>query len=176
MYLAGVKVGLERLGYIPELKSTLTIYHHGLSAGWENFSWSGRWQEKSTDFSKTGDYVFRAELQAFGGVAFGFRSGINTAPYIRLQFAINGGQQGGQVLKVYFNNRRGNGVKTPVALNELLPDQWQLISIPLTDLDVENTIIFKVNWSELSGKSQPPFYLADVSLVSCFAEETALCR
>ena len=65
---------------------------------------------------------------------------------------------------------------TNASYHELLPDQWQLISIPLTDLDVENTIIFKVNWSELSGKSQPPFYLADVSLVSCFAEETALCR
>ena len=167
---------LERLGYITELKSALTIYHNGLSAGWENFSWSGRWQEKSTDFSKTGNYVFRAELQAFGGVAFGFRSGINTAPYIRLQFAINGGQQGDQVLKVYFNNRRGNGVKAPLVLNNLPQDQWQLISIPLTDLDVENTIIFKMNWSELSGKSQPPFYLTDVSLVSRFAEETALCR
>jgi hypothetical protein len=167
---------LARLGHGPELQlqSTLIIYRNGLTVGWENSSWNGRWQEKSRDFSDTGHYAFRAELQAFGGVAFGFRSGIDTAPYSRLQFAIHGGKQGGQALKVYFNNRRGNGVKTPVALNELLPDQWQLVSIPLTDLDVENTIIFKVNWSELSGKSQPPFYLTDVSLISRFAEETAL--
>jgi hypothetical protein len=164
---------LARLGRQPALQSTLIIYRNGLTVGWENSSWKGRWQEKSRDYRDTGNYAFRAELQAFGGVAFGFRSGIDTASYSQLQFAINGGKQGGQALKVYFNGGRGNGVKTPVELNELLPDKWQLVGIPLIDLDVENTIIFKVNWSEISGRTQPPFYLADVSLISRFAEETS---
>jgi len=156
---------LARLGRRPDPHSDLIIYRDGLTVGWENSSWGARCHEKSAEFVHTGRYTMSAELQAFGGLAFSFRSGIDTTPYSQLQFAINGGHWGGQRLKVYVNDRRGNGVRTPIDLNALPAQEWQEVKIPWTDLDADNTIIFKVNWSDVSGEPHPAFYVNDILLV-----------
>jgi TIR domain len=157
---------LAQLGHRPDTSSDLVIYRDGLTVGWENSSWSARCHEKSTEFVHTGRYTISVELRAFGGLAFSFRSGLDTTPYSRLQFMINGGHRGKQRLKVYVNNRRGNGVRTPVNLDVLPAKKWQEVKIPWTDLDAENTIIFKVNWSDVSGEAQPAFYINEILLVS----------
>jgi hypothetical protein len=51
-------------------------------------------------------------------------------------------------------------------LEPLPPDRWQNHSISFTELDAEDTIIFKVNWSHAHDAMLGPIYLADVRLAA----------
>jgi hypothetical protein len=105
-------------------------------------------------------------LSPFGGIAFVFRSGVDTSPFSRLKFALHGGVLGGQKLKVFFNDRIGNGILNQYALEPLPPGTWLKVSVPLEDLGADHTIIFKVNWSHAHDDLSGPVHLADVRMVA----------
>jgi hypothetical protein len=140
----------------------LVIYSSRVSVGWRDSSWDARCTERCLD-TVDGITCFRAELKPFGGAAFVFRSGINTAPFSALEFSIRGGGEASQKIKVFFNDRIGNGIQNSVPLPPLTKE-WQDIRIPLTELGVENTIIFKVNWSHTHGALAESIYLANIRL------------
>ncbi len=153
-------------GHQLERQEQLIIFSDARKLGWENWSWDCDCDEKSTRYVRGGQYSMSVTLRGFGGLAFAFRSGIETEGYRKLEFYINGGDVGGQQLKVYVNDKLGNGIRKPVALEKLSPQEWKLISIPLPDLDAENIIICKINISDTPGQSTPTFFLDDLSLVA----------
>lgn len=156
---------LKILGFKPNSNKDLVIYFDGLQVGWENASWNCSIKVNSTECVHGGKYSIKAKIiQKYGGVAFSFQSGIDTRYYSNLEFLINGGEYGGQKLKVYFNDALGNGVRNPVSLDILKPRTWKLISIPLENLDAENIVIFKINFSDEIGKIQTEFYLDKIKL------------
>jgi len=165
MYHKGFHELLKLFGYHPEFQGKLIIYSNLRKIGWENWSWNCDCNEKSTKFIHSGQYSISAKLGKFGGLAFAFRSGINTKGYNKLEFYINGGDTGEQRLKVFMNVKLGNGIKNNVTLDPLIAKEWKLISIPLKDLDAQDTIIVKINFSDISGKNTAAFYLDDLSLV-----------
>jgi hypothetical protein len=155
---------LTLLGTTSSALSELAIYSSGLSPGWLNSSWDATSVERYT--LGDGDYVtcFRAELFRFGGIAFVFRSGIDTAPFSYLCFSLHGGQRAGQKMKVFVNDQIGNGIRNQVRLQALPPNSWRSYSVSLKYLDAERSIIFKVNWSHATGALSGPICLADVRL------------
>jgi hypothetical protein len=140
----------------------LPVYSDGLTRGWLNSSWDAKCVEEYV-MADSGRVCFRAELASFGGVAFVFRSGISTAPFSSLMFSLHGGEIGGQILKVFLNDRIGNGMRNQVPLDALPGNRWQSFLISLDDLDARDTIIFKVNWSHATGDLSGPIHLADAS-------------
>jgi hypothetical protein len=149
---------------MPKPSGELHIYADGLSRGWLNSSWDARCTERYTmdDGHGGGRCCFRAHLLPFGGVAFVFRSGIDTSPFSCLQFSLHGGDTGGQAIKVFVNDRIGNGMRNQVSLKPLPSRSWRAHSVSLDELDAARTIIFKVNWSHAHGDLTGPIHLAEV--------------
>jgi hypothetical protein len=157
---------LRVLGTAINPPDELPIYSNGLTPGWLNSSWDATCVKQYV-MEDSGKICFRADLRPFGGIAFLFRSGITTSPFACLKFSLHGGKAGGQALKVYFNDRIGNGILNQVPLQSLTSNRWESLCISLADLDAESTIIFKVNWSHASGEINGPIHLADVCFIKC---------
>jgi hypothetical protein len=164
-YHRGFHELLKLLGHHPKFEGDLIIFSDSLRLGWENMSWDCDCDEKCTQLVYKGQYSIRAKLRGFGGLAFAFRSGINTIDYSRLEFFLNGGESGGQRLKVFMNDRPGNGIRRPVSLPPLFPKKWKLFSIHLKDLDAKDILIVKINISNNSNRDAKVFYLDDIRLV-----------
>jgi len=156
---------LGLLGFKPEIKDRLCIFDDSWGFGWENWSWDCDFDEKATKYVFSGEYCIRAKLHGYGGLAFAFRSGIDTRGFNNIEFYINGGDFGGQRLKVYVNDRIGNGIKRPVVIPRLTRGKWDHIIISLDELEAKDTIIAKLNLSDVSGKDSPDFYLDNISLL-----------
>jgi hypothetical protein len=156
---------LSLLGTASGPLDELPIYRRGLARGWLNASWDAKCVEQYV--MKDRDRVcFQAYLSPFGGVAFVFRSGISTAPFSHFRFSLHGGEVGGQRVKVFMNDRIGNGMRNQVSLRALPGNQWQLFCISLEELDAMSTIIFKVNWSHATGDISGPIHLTDVAFTT----------
>jgi TIR domain len=163
---------LRMLGMAGNPPAELWIYSNGLCRGWLNSSWDAKCIERY-NIDGVRKCCFRAELGPFGGIAFVFRSGINTAPYSSLRFSLNGGKVAGQKIKLYVNDRIGNGIRNQVSVDELTPNEWRPFNVTLQDLDAQDSIIFKINWSDRHGATNDAVMLADVrfcreeNLISC---------
>jgi TIR domain. len=155
---------LKLLGHKMPLTSRFSIFSGISGLGWENASWDCEYDENCNRFH-AGQQAIRIRMQAFGGVAFSFWSGIDTTGYKACEFYINGGEEGGQCLKVYINVTRGNGVRRPVSIPKLCPNKWERITISLRDLEAENIAFVKFNLSDTSGNDSPDLYLANICLV-----------
>jgi len=154
---------LSLLGTGASSSGVLHVYTDGLAPGWLNSSWDARCIERYTIGDGPVPVCFRASLYPFGGIAFVFRSGINTAPFSRFRFSLHGGGIGGQAMKVFLNDRIGDGMRNQMPLAPLPANQWESFDISLAELDAVNTIIFKVNWSHATGDISGPVDVANVS-------------
>ena len=164
LYASSFQRLLKLLGHKTPCTSRLSIFSGISGPGWENASWDCEYDE-SCDRFYAGQQAIRVRMQAFGGVAFSFWSGIDTTGYKACEFYINGGEEGTQCLKVYINVNRGNGVRRAVSLPRLFPNKWERITIPLRDLQAENITFVKFNISDTSGNHSPDLYLASICLV-----------
>ena len=117
----------------------------------------------NTNTVHTGSYSISATITASGGYLSFQHGGFNSAPYGNVQFWINGGTTGGQLLKVY--GTLNGGTQTAYALPKLMTNVWQQFVVPLSSLGCSN----KANFSgfriqDASGGAQPVFYVDDVYL------------
>lgn len=162
LYASSFQKFLQLLGHKTPVKDKLIIFSDSLALGWETANWGCILYKKSSIYE--GKYSICARVKKFGGLAFRFRSGVNTNGYNKLEFYINGGNVGGQNLKVYVNVESGNGVKNSVSLDPLFPNEWRYVSIPLVNLEAAGTTILKINISEEAGNDTSDFYLCDLCL------------
>lgn len=166
MYHKGFHELLRLLGHKTKLQDKLAIFSITRKLGWEIWSWDCDLDEKATEYVHSGSHSIGVKLRGYGGLALAFRSGVDTTGYKNLEFYINGGDSGRQKLKVYVNDKLGNGVRKQVTLDKLVRRKWKLVSIPLKELDAENIIIVKINFSNALRKDAPSLYLSDISLVA----------
>lgn len=146
------------------MKPRLVIYADELAGGWGNWSWDCRCLLRTQEHVLVGNFAIRADLKGHGGLAFGNNAGVHTQGFDFLDFSLHGGSAGGQVLKVFVNDKVGNGARNPVILPPLEADRWKSYSIPLADLDAISIRIFKINISEAQGANAPPVYVDNVLL------------
>lgn len=167
----------------PLPEKALVIYDDSLASGWssQGYSWDyASLVYDSNDYVHTENSAIAATLRPWGGLAFAYQSGISTEDYDRLEFYIHGGQRGGQRLRVFVNDRMGNGIRKQVSLNnsQYIKDGtvganvWKKVSIPLADLDAVDITIVKINIVDNSGSSQPTFYIDDIALTGVTSQAT----
>ena len=95
----------------------------------------------------------------------------NTAPYVALDFWINGGGSGGQSLQIGGLLNGTNQIDYPLPV--LQANTWQHVTVPLSNLGVANTPNFTGFWIQSSvSAAQPVFYVDDIQLLAAPAPAT----
>ncbi|HEX7652871.1 MAG TPA: hypothetical protein VF607_05160, partial [Verrucomicrobiae bacterium] len=147
-------------------QTNLLIYGDFLAAGFQNWSWN------------SGDNNFTATTPVHGGsTAIAFTGGaweaisvwhadFNPAPYTNLNFWINGGANGGQVIQIYldYNNYSQS---TPVYTLPALAggSTWKQFFIPFSAFGTVNiTNLSRINFQLTPNGTANAFYLDDFNL------------
>jgi alpha-N-arabinofuranosidase len=150
------------LGFGASARADLIVYDDALGAGWFSNGWGSTVDLASTAVVHTGTNSIAATVGAWSALALGHNA-LDTTPYGKVTFWINGGPVGGQKLHISgtLNYSGQPGVDIPL----LTANTWQQISIPLASLGVDNKTNFTGLWfQEFSGSAQPVFYVDDVAL------------
>lgn len=137
-----------------KIRPAFTIYNDNLVGGCEDWSWDCERHFDRTDCVCRGRYAIAVTYtKGWGTLAFATRDGISTRGYKYLQFDINGGEKGQQMLRVAVHNRLDNGLIKQININnpryiaggEITKNEWKYVKIPLGDLNAENIKIYKIN-------------------------------
>jgi hypothetical protein len=145
-------------------QTNLQIYTDALTNNFQDWSWGAH------NFANTAPVHSGSDSISFNGTnweAISFeRSDFNPAPYTNLNFWINGGTNGGQVIQIYV--QYGNNSAAAYQLPALpASTNWQQFLIPFNALHVAGvTNLNRINFQVTSFGTANPFYLDDVSLVA----------
>lgn len=139
-----------------------TIYADSLQNGWENWSWAA---VNLTNASPARGGAASISVNAGAWQAFYLHhAAFSTGGYASLNFWIHGGTAGGQRLQVQATV--GGAPQTAVVLPNLAANAWQQITIPLSSLGVASANIDGFWIQDLSGTTQPVFFIDDITLVA----------
>ncbi|MCK4735752.1 MAG: PKD domain-containing protein, partial [Methanophagales archaeon] len=151
-------------------------YSDALGLGWQDWSWDCNRNFESTTSVHRGKYAINVSFEPWGGLSFANPEGVNTDRYDILEFYINGGERGGQQLRLSVTDDKGNelpssggkSINNPKYVHDgiISAKTWKLVSVPLEDLNATNTKIIKINIMDNTGHAQPALYIDDVMLTA----------
>jgi hypothetical protein len=130
---------LEKPETLGRTSGIFPIYTDNLLAGWENWSWQTRENFAASARVYSGKRAIEvAYLAAWAGLYL-HTPRLETREDDVLVFALNGGRDGGQRLRLEFYDEEKNGlgaiaVEEYVAGGEIKPGIWQEVRVPLKDL------------------------------------------
>ncbi len=146
--------------------ATAAVYRDGLENGWQERGWA-----KAIDYRNTvparGDAgtSIRVEAGPHEAVKMFHPDALDLTRYKRFVCYVNGGDKGGQSLVL--NAIAGGKNQGRVSFAPLPPKQWVLLSVPLTELDVQERRDFNAFWIQnMSAEAAPAFYVDDVQFVA----------
>ena len=152
------------------------IYSDAIDWDWQDWSWDCNRNFDSTTSVYRGKYAINASFEPWGGLSFANPEGVNTDRYDRLEFYINGGERGGQQLRLSLTDDKGNelplyggiSINNPKYVHDgvISAKTWKLVSIPFEDLNANNTKIIKINIMDNTGHAQPALYIDDIMLTA----------
>jgi len=154
------------LGTLLHAQTNFSVYSDQLNNGFQNWSWnSGNYNFANTTPVHSGTESIAFTGPAWAGISFE-HDDFNPAPFTSLNFWINSGGTGGQVVEIYL--QYGNNSATPYLLPALpATSAWQQFIIPFTTLNVTNiTNLFRINFVLTDTGTIKPFYLDDVNLTA----------
>jgi hypothetical protein len=146
------------------------VYDDALENGWQNWGWVELDYTNTSPVHSGNDSISVTINSDWGGIQL-VHADQSSAPYSTISFWLNGGTNGGQQLQVYGlqdvggTNNFANNLRFQLA--PLPANTWEQYNVPLTALgvaDVPNFTGFVIQDSQ--GKTWPPFYLDDISLVT----------
>jgi alpha-L-arabinofuranosidase len=166
---------LSYLGASAAAAADWSLYQDARGPGWDNWSW----KPSNPDFAQTqvrfkGERAIAVDLERDGGLSLHHQA-FGTGPWESLAFHIHGGNIGGQVLRVAWEDNQGR--RGGVALNDpryieggaLAAGRWQSVGIPLRDLGADNRVVTRFNIENASAEDPAPFYVDDMRLVAAAA-------
>ena len=153
----------------PEQEVSLFIYEDAARAGWFINAWDGKIDLSSESVVHKGQSAIEANMDPWG--AFGMWSKpLDTSQYLYLEFLINGGSQGGQLINVLTFHE--DEVMTNLAIGdytgtaELPPGEWVIVRIPVEDLNPDNDLVTQIVIENHSDDPAGTFYVDDIRFVS----------
>ena len=151
------------------IEESLVIYDDALSEGWEMSTWDSEVDKAVDTVVHGGQVALGVTPNVYGGIAFS--TNLDISEYAYLEFSVNGGLQGGQLLEINIWNA-GTGARIAGSFlcrvisstAALPPDEWFLVRFPLQRLDLANR---RVNISIIHSNNQPApqFFLDNIRLV-----------
>jgi hypothetical protein len=139
----------------------LTISADGLSAGWEDWSWSTTASFSTTTAVHGGATAVAITYTAgWAGLYLHADPAVDARTYTSLQFWIHGGSTGGQRLRIVANANTSQTVAVTAQAAA-----WTLVTVPLSSLGSPSSLV-DLYWQDTTGAAQPTFYLDDIVLVA----------
>jgi chitinase len=140
------------------------VYEESLLSPWINTSWNATVNFNSTEQKYEGSKSIKVVQGAWGALRlhsgqWGNSVPVNTTSYDTFEFAVHGGAVGISVC-VFFQNDQAQSFPS-VKNNWVQPNQWQVISIPISQLNPNNQIVHSVVIQDLSGR-QRTYYVDNI--------------
>jgi len=146
------------------------VFSDQLDNGWQDWSWATRNLANSSP-AHTGTRSISISMAPWQGFYL-HHAAFSTAGYSKLHFWVNGGAQGGQKVQVQATLNGKGGAAVPIAIPA---NAWTAVSIPLSTLGVANNPNFDGFWiQDITGGTQPTFYVDDITLVQTPAPNPVL--
>jgi hypothetical protein len=144
-------------------QAPLLIYTDRIVNGFQDWSWGTPSKPNFTNTSPvhTSTNSISVSPTSNPGVSF-HQNDVNTSPYANLSFWINGGTNGGQVVKVFVT--LGTSDQTGTNLPALLANTWQQYTIPLSALNAANKANLAKITFQPNGGLTGVFYLNDIQV------------
>jgi len=142
------------------------IYRDKAENGWDAAGWT--WAKK-VDFADhaavyAGTSAIRVSYNNYDGVKF-HHLPLNTAPFDRISFVVNGGRKGGQLIQIGAACSEKN-VAEGVRIAPLPPNRWVSVTVPLRDVGLANRPDMTSFWIQgASAGVQAPLDIDDVRLL-----------
>jgi serine/threonine protein kinase len=149
------------------------IYDDELQNDFENWSWIEVGLENDDPVYEQEYSIWVENPIDYGAVWFMNPNGaVETSEFVALRFAIHGGEEGGQILLVGLSNNEEFPVSPHgVPLNNYLPEgpianTWREVTIPLSDLVMEDDLLYSVAFQSDVEEEQSYFYIDDIRLIA----------
>ncbi len=144
----------------------ISIYRDRIENGWETAGWT--WAKdvnyNDTTRPRSGKKAIRVRFTGFDGVKF-HHAPLNTRPFDRISFYVNGGETGGQKIAVGAACSEKN-VSNGIPLSALPSNKWVAVTIPLAKIGVSNRPDMTSFWIQGgSSKPQPAVFIDEVRLL-----------
>src|SRR5271168_1111147 len=145
-------------------QTNISIYSDQMNNGFQNWSWGNVVITNTSPVHSGTDSISYHDV-AWNGISF-WHADFNLAPYIYLDFWLNGGGTGGQVIQIYL--QYSNAVISTTAYQlPALPATtvWQHFLIPFSTLGAPGvTNLSRINFQLTSNGTTNEFYMDDVNL------------
>lgn len=163
-------------GVRPALAATPTqfIYDDELQNMWKNGSWKSEIDFEHTDHVYSGAYSIEAKLEGKGALCFAFKEGKNLRRQYALVGWINGGDKGGQDVRIAMTDLDGNilpnnhGVrladKAFIQGGAIAGDTWQPFIVPISVFNVGFKGVTRIIFFNPTDEPMPAFCLDEVGL------------
>jgi hypothetical protein len=155
----------------PEQEISLFVYDDAAEPGWDihvNFG-EGEIDLSSKSAVHNGQFAIEAKMDPWGSFAM-WTKPLDTSQFLYLEFYINGGSQGGQMINVL---TFGEGVVlTNLATSIytgariLPPEEWLMVRIPVEDLNPNNDPVTGFVIENHSDDPAATFYVDDIRFVA----------
>ncbi len=140
----------------------IIVYDDALQSGFQDWSWAPH-DLNNTTTVYLGTSSVSMQADNWMGVLFHQDTAINLADNNRLSFQIHGGSNGGQLIRVYFQNNGAAIASTDIPA--LTANSWQNIVISLADLGVTSGAFQDIVFQDRSGSNQVEIYLDEIILL-----------
>ncbi|HWD91328.1 MAG TPA: alpha-L-arabinofuranosidase [Verrucomicrobiae bacterium] len=144
-------------------QTNFSIYSDEVDNGFQNWSWgSENFSDSSSVHSGTDAISFNGAV--WTAISF-WHPDFNPAPYTNLNFWINGGATGGQIIQIYL--QYGTNTAAAYQLPSLAATGWQQFFIPLSQLNAAGvTNLNRITFQLTPIGATSAFSLDDVNLTA----------
>jgi alpha-L-arabinofuranosidase len=144
-------------------QTNFSVYSDEVDNGFQNWSWG------SENFSSSSPVHSGADAISFSGAAWTaisfYHPDFNPAPYTNLNFWINGGATGGQIIQIYV--QYGTNTAAAYPLPPLAATGWQQFFIPFSQLNSAGVTNFnRITFQLTPFGASAGFSLDDVNLTA----------
>ena len=140
----------------------IIVYDDTLQNGFQDWSWATH-DINNTSPVSAGTSSISMQPDNWTGVFFHNETAINLADNNRLSFMLHGGANGGQSIRVYFQDN-GSSIAT-IDLPLISANSWQNMVISLSDLGVTFGSFQDIVFQDNTGTDQTEIYIDDVKIL-----------
>ncbi|MEW6502447.1 MAG: fibronectin type III domain-containing protein [Chloroflexota bacterium] len=141
----------------------LIVYDDQLAENWQNWSWVNSVELSSTEVIHTGSRSIRVNYSGWGGLSF-YKADIPLYGKTHLQFYVHGGSGTDKPMQLFVNFEDGR--EGPRSSFIARANQWQMVEIPLSEINPQNLKITRLNWQNASGNNNLVVYFDEIKFVA----------
>jgi hypothetical protein len=150
--------------YVPS-PADIPVFRDQLADGWSSWSWGSTINMENTAPIHSGSKSISVQhTEAWSALYLHIDNAIQTEGFTEIRFWLNGGPQGGQKIAVKAIDD-SNGNWDPMVTITAKANTWIQVTVPLEKVGSPETIGGLI-WQEYSGKTQPVYYVDDITLVA----------